>query len=164
MENWANYNVHKSPLLQPNLLQLKPLHIASPYLKFISILCSHGKLGLPFGIFSLGFSAHVLHAFFIYSNRTTYSASSVFLDLRSLIIRKSYLLASIVNYTLVQIETYRKTMMIMYYKALHYVLISMIISTARMFPHALDIFHFSFNLPGSSFNYVLSFYFKFNRH
>jgi hypothetical protein len=60
----VQYRVHKIPPLVPILSHIHPIHSIPSYLslRFILILSTHLRLGLPSGLFPSGFPTNVLHA------------------------------------------------------------------------------------------------------
>jgi hypothetical protein len=72
-----------SPLV-PTLSQIDPVHIIPSYLRYILILSTHLRLGLPSGLFPYGFSTEILYAFFLPMRATFPDRLS--LDLITLII------------------------------------------------------------------------------
>jgi hypothetical protein len=72
----VHYRIHKSQPLVPNLSQLHPVHTFQPYfLRYILILSSHLRLGLPSGLFLSHFPTEVLYTFLISLMRATRPAN-----------------------------------------------------------------------------------------
>jgi hypothetical protein len=71
--------------------QSSPTHHAVLFLlRFIYMLSSHLRVGLPSGLFPSGFPTKILHPFLFYPMRATCHAHLIFLDMISLIIFGEY--------------------------------------------------------------------------
>ena len=82
MEHKIHYRIYKNPPIVPVLSQINPVHVLHPTAwGFILILSSHLRLGLPSGIFPLGFPTKALRAPFFFPIRATCSAQIIVLDL-----------------------------------------------------------------------------------
>jgi hypothetical protein len=75
-----HYRVHTSPSLIPNLSQINPVYTTSSCLsRYILILYTHLRLGLPSGLFSSGCLTNILYAFLVSPNHTTCPAHLILL-------------------------------------------------------------------------------------
>jgi hypothetical protein len=63
MEPEVSLPCWQSPPLVPILNQINPIHTIPSYLKSISILSTHPRLGLPSGLLPSGFPTNILYAF-----------------------------------------------------------------------------------------------------
>jgi hypothetical protein len=73
----VNYRVYKSPLLDPLLRQMNPVHTIPSYiLGSILILSSHLRLDLSSGLFLCGFPTKILYVFLFSPMRATCIACS----------------------------------------------------------------------------------------
>jgi len=78
----VHYRVHKSPPLIPVLRQMHPVHTFYPISIRSILIYSHLYLGLPSGLFPLGFPTKILSAFLISPMRgSTWRTTLILLDL-----------------------------------------------------------------------------------
>ena len=77
----VHYRIHKCPPPVPNLSQLDTVHTpTSNFLKIYLILSSHLRLGLPSGLFPLGFPTKTLYTPLLSLIRITCPAHLILLD------------------------------------------------------------------------------------
>jgi hypothetical protein len=83
----AHYCVHKGPPLVHFLSRINHAHTYQPHFsKCILILLCHLRLGIPSGLFPLGFTTEILNLFFICPTRGTRSVHLILLHLTTQII------------------------------------------------------------------------------
>jgi hypothetical protein len=84
----AHHQIHKSSPLVPILSQANPVNTTPSYLspRFVLILSTHLRLGLPSGQFPSGFPTNNLYAFLFSLIRATFPVHLIVVDLIILII------------------------------------------------------------------------------
>jgi hypothetical protein len=83
----VHYRIHKRPLSLPILNQCNPIHVLHPtYWRFILLLSSLLRLGLPRGLFPLRFPTKTLYVPLLSPIRDTCPTYLILLDLIILII------------------------------------------------------------------------------
>jgi hypothetical protein len=90
----VHYHVHKSPPLAPNLERMNLVHTLHPVTLRSTLISSHLRIGLPSGIFHLGFPIKILRTFLISPMRVTCSAHLIFRDFIITIFCEEYELSS----------------------------------------------------------------------
>jgi hypothetical protein len=81
----VHHRVQKNRPLAPILSQINPVHTTPSYLRFMLILFTHVRLGLPSGLFLFNFPTNILYAFLISPISTACPAHLILLHLIILI-------------------------------------------------------------------------------